>query len=147
MTPMTPGPQMTRTRSGPPLSRRRKLWFAAVAVGSVAMLTVLAFVAADVYVHQRTQDIAGVNVWGYRGAPRGAKRQGEHRIAMIGGSTVFGWGLPVHESIPAYLEQRLNASPHADRSQPFAVINLGAPGEGAYGFAQGVVVTHKSRSR
>ncbi|MEO8679335.1 MAG: SGNH/GDSL hydrolase family protein [Vicinamibacterales bacterium] len=116
------------------LSRRRKLWFAAVAVGTVAMLTVLAFLAADVYVHQRTQDIAGVNVWGYRGAPRGAKRPGEHRVVMIGGSTVFGWGLPVHESIPAYLERRLNAAA-ADRSPRFSVINLGAPGEGAYGFA------------
>jgi hypothetical protein len=50
---------------------------------------------------------------------------------MIGGSTAFGYGLPSHESIPAFLEHKLNAALPGRR---FSVINLGAPGQGAYGF-------------
>jgi hypothetical protein len=113
------------------LSRRRKIVFALVAATLVAGATLLVLAAADVYVHWRTQDVAGVNVWGYRGAPVGAKRDGERRIVMLGGSTAFGWGLPSHEAIPAYLEQRLNASGRGR----YSVVNLGAPGQGAYGFA------------
>jgi hypothetical protein len=91
----------------------------------------LALIGADIYVHWRTQNVAGVNVWGYRGAPVPSKRDGETRVAMLGGSTVYGWGLPAHESIASFLEQRLNASPSGHH---FSVVNLGAPGQGAYGF-------------
>jgi hypothetical protein len=74
-----------------------------------------------------------VNVWGYRGAPAGAKQSGDVRIVMLGGSTAFGYGLPSHESIPAFLERRLNAEARA-AGRRFTVINLGAPGQGAHGF-------------
>ena len=113
------------------ISRRRKIVFGLVTMVLATVVVLLGLIGADLYVHWRTQNVAGVNVWGYRGAPVGAKRDGEMRVAMFGGSTVYGWGLPAHESIASFLERRLNASPGGHR---FSVVNLGAPGQGAYGF-------------
>ena len=70
------------------LTRRRKIIYGLVTVVLMTMLMVIGLLAADIYVHWRTQTVAGVNVWGYRGAPIGAKRDGEVRVAMVGGSTV-----------------------------------------------------------
>lgn len=113
------------------MTRRRKLMFALLTAAIAGAAATLLFIAADVYVHWRTQEVAGWNVWGYRGAPVPRKPAGEIRVVMVGGSTVFGWGLPAHESIPAFLERRLNA---AGGGRKFSVVNLGAPGQGAYGF-------------
>jgi hypothetical protein len=109
---------------------RRRLAYAALAALLATGLVVLLFVAADIYVHWRTQDLAGVNIRGYRGSLMPSKKPGEIRVAVLGGSTAFGWGLPFHESVPAFLERLLNAS----ASTRFSVVNLGAPGQGAYGF-------------
>jgi hypothetical protein len=109
---------------------RRRIIYAAVAALLAAGLVVLLLVIADVYVHWRTQDLAGVNIRGYRGSVMPSKKPGEIRVVMLGGSTAFGWGLPSHESVPAFLERQLNAS----ASTRFSVVNLGAPGQGAYGF-------------
>ena len=114
-----------------PLSRRRKVLFGLVTVPLASGVAAIGLVAADIYAHWRTQDVAGVNVWGYRGAPVGAKRDGEVRVAMVGGSTVYGWGLPADESIAWFLERRLN---DAEGARRFSILNLGAPGQGAYGF-------------
>ena len=114
-----------------PLSRRRKIVYGLVTMTLVTLVLLIGLLGADIYAHWRTQNVAGVNVWGYRGAPISAKRAGETRVAMFGGSTVYGWGLPAHESIASFLEQRLNASAAGRR---FSVVNLGAPGQGAFGF-------------
>ena len=108
---------------------RRKLLHAAMAALLASGLALVLLVSADVYVHWRTQDLAGVNIRGYRGSVMPSKRPGEIRVAVLGGSTAFGWGLPSHESVPAFLEKLLNAT-----STRFSVVNLGAPGQGAYGF-------------
>lgn len=109
---------------------RRRLIYAAVAALLATGLVVLLLMIADIYVHWRTQDLAGVNIWGYRGRVMPSKKPGEIRVVMLGGSTAFGWGLPSHESVPAFLERLLNAP----ASTRFSVVNLGAPGQGAYGF-------------
>lgn len=114
-------------------SRRRKLLFAAIALCGVTGLAVAVLLVADVYVHRRTQELGGVNIWGYRGAPVGRKAPGSVRVAMLGGSTTFGWGLPSRESIPAFLERHLREEP-GPRRQGASVVNLGAPGQGAFGF-------------
>lgn len=111
------------------LSRRRKLAYAASAMGLVATVALAVLWAADVYVHGRTQTEGGVNVWGYRGPVVGKKAPGSARLVMLGGSTVYGWGLPANESIAAFLEQRLRAS-----RPDVSVVNLGAPAQGAFGF-------------
>lgn len=112
------------------MTMRRKVVFALVAASLTFAGATVALLALDVVAHWRTEDVGGVNVWGYRGRPLPRKQPGETRIAMLGGSTAFGWGLPANESIPAFLERRLN---QAGRGQ-FSVANLGAPGQGAYGF-------------
>jgi hypothetical protein len=69
-------------------------------------------------------------MWGYRGPTVGRKRSGEVRLAAIGGSTVFGYGLPWNQSWPYYLEQSLNARGRI----PVRVVNLGVPTDGARTF-------------
>jgi lysophospholipase L1-like esterase len=111
------------------LSRRRKLLYATAALCGAAGLGLTILLAADLYVHMRTQELGGVNVWGYRGRPVGRKLPGTRRVVMLGGSTAYGWGLPAHESIAAFLERRLSAA-----GPTVSVINLGAPAQGAFGF-------------
>src|SRR5690349_289809 len=101
------------------LTRRKKIAFGlttiAIAVGgSVSLL-----LAADLVVHHRAERSAGLNRWGYRGPVVGRKRGNEVRAVMVGGSTVFGYGVLSEQSIPAALERILN------RTRPFSVVNLG----------------------
>lgn len=119
------------TRARLPLSRR--VVYAVVAFIGVGLVSVLVLLAADVYLHWRSQNLASVNVWGYRGAPVGRKRPGETRLVLLGGSTAFGWGLPAHESIAAFLERDLQTDARTS-SRFTSVVNLGAPSQGAYGF-------------
>ena len=108
------------------LTRRRKIAFGlttiAIAVGgSVSLL-----LAADLVVHHRAERSAGLNRWGYRGPVVGRKRGNEVRAVMVGGSTVFGYGVLSEQSIPAALERILNGT------RPFSVVNLGFNNEGAF---------------
>lgn len=86
--------------------------------------------ALDMYVHSRLARYAALNIWGYRGPVVGRKKPNEYRIAMIGGSTVFGVAGSVDEAIPAVLERVL----HTRRPQPVSVVNLGFNAENAYAF-------------
>lgn len=115
------------------LSGRRRALYAASAFVLVLVLACLAVLSVDVYLHRRVQDQAGVNIWGYRGDVVGNKLPGETRLAMFGGSTAFGYGLPADESIPVFLERRLQTAIGGEDWR-ISVVNLGAPGEGAYGF-------------
>lgn len=113
------------------ISRRKRLLFV---LGAVALSTLVAGVAllgADLYLHQRAERSAGLNRWGYRGPVVPRKVAGELRVVMLGGSTVFGYGGPWHESAPAVLEQML-AERHPGRL--IRVINLGFNNEGAFAF-------------
>jgi lysophospholipase L1-like esterase len=114
------------------LTRRRRVAFAIAAVLMAAGICATVLVLTDVYLHTRVQDVAGVNAWGYRGRVVGRKRPGEIRIVALGGSTTFGFGLFANESWPFYLGELLNSGSANGR---YRVINLGAPGQGAYGFA------------
>jgi hypothetical protein len=83
-----------------------------------------------VYVHYRLAQYAALNVWGYRGPTLGRKQPGERRIAVVGGSTVFGVGFPWRQSSPALLEQNLRTH----WPTRVSVANLGFPGENAYAY-------------
>jgi GDSL-like Lipase/Acylhydrolase family len=105
-----------------------------IAFASMAMLlslgvTTLGLLAADLYAHSRVERSVGVNRRGYRGPTIGRKQNGERRVVMLGGSTVFGWDVAWEETIPAVLEVMLHAKDPQTR-----VINLGFIGEGAYAF-------------
>jgi hypothetical protein len=114
------------------MTRQRKWAFAAITIGLAVGVAALFLVGVDVYLHHRVQNLGGVNVWGYRGPTIGAKRGNETRIVVLGGSTAFGYGLPWTESFPYLLQDDLNARARAGRA--YTVINLGAPGQGAFGF-------------
>ena len=110
------------------LSRRKKIVFAAAAVALSLGGVVLLLLAADLVLHHRAERSAGLNRYGYRGPVAPSKQAGELRVVMLGGSTVFGYGVAWNESIPFVLEARLRE--RVDR--PVNVINLGFNSEGAY---------------
>jgi len=111
----------------PTLSPLRKVAFAVVAVVVVVVAMLAALLAVDVYLHHRVEGVSGLNVWGYRGPSAGRKAPGERRVVALGGSTVFGYGLPWNESWPYFVERRLAASRARSQGGPITVVNLGAP--------------------
>jgi hypothetical protein len=112
------------------LSRRKKILFSLVAIALSFGVVVLGLLAADLVLHYRAEKSAGLNRHGYRGPVVGRKQPGELRVVMLGGSTVFGYGVAWSESIPSYLEPKLSARV----SRPVRVVNLGFNNEGAYAF-------------
>jgi lysophospholipase L1-like esterase len=116
----------------PQLSRGRRLAFVLVAFLVVTVIGTVFLLGLDIYVHRRVQYEAGVNIWGYRGDVVGRKKPGETRLLAIGGSTVFGYGLPWNESWPYYLEQKIAG--RQDVRGPVRVVNLGIPTDSARTF-------------
>lgn len=110
------------------LSRRKKIIFGLMTIAMASVVAMLLLLIADLIVHRRAERSAGLNRWGYRGPVVAAKRNGELRAVMLGGSTVFGYGVQWDQAIPAGLERALNSS------RPFSVVNLGFNNEGAYSF-------------
>jgi hypothetical protein len=136
------------------MARRKFIVFAVLTIVPSLTFALGGLLAADLYAHHRAERSAGLNVWGYRGPLAGRKRPGEVRAVMLGGSTVFGYGSPWYEAIPALLEQELDRDNEPARrslaprlrSRPaereskgggggrWKVINLGFNNEGAYAF-------------
>ena len=113
-----------------PLSRRKKIAFALVAMSLAVVVAFTMLLVADLILHQRAERSAGLNRHGYRGPVAGRKQPGELRVVMLGGSTVFGYGVGWNESIPVKLEARLRQR----LGRPVSVINLGFNNEGAFAF-------------
>lgn len=112
------------------LTRRKKIAFALVAMTLSFIGVGILLLAADLVLHQRAERSAGLNRYGYRGPVIGRKKAGELRFVMLGGSTVFGYGVGWSESIPAQLGPRLTEK----LGRPVSVVNLGFNNEGAYAF-------------
>jgi len=117
-----------QTKPSGRLSVGKRIAFAAVVVVAALLVPAAALIGIDVYLHGKYATTGGFNVWGYRGPVAGRKRAGEYRVAFLGGSTVFGYGVKWTEAIPAMLEDRLQKS----GVRPFSVVNLGYNNEGAY---------------
>jgi lysophospholipase L1-like esterase len=110
---------------------REKLKRIALKTATTIISTVLAvspLLGVDLYLHHKH----GVNLWGYRGPAVGQKRPGEKRIAVLGGSTTWGFGLSAGQAFPAQLQSRFAARPEG--GPPINVLNLGFNNEGAYSF-------------
>jgi len=105
--------------------------FALATVTLASCGAVLALVIVDVYLHSRYERTAAVNVWGYRGPTIGRKQPRERRVAYLGGSSAFGYGVLWNEAVPAQLEHALNARPGLPH---ISVVNLAFNNEGAYAF-------------
>ena len=114
------------------LSRRKFALFAAFTVALAISATAAGLFALDLFVHYRASRSHGLNIWGYRGPRVGAKEPGELRLAVVGGSTAFGYGLPWFEAAPAVLERQVNTRRPAGR--PVSVVNLAYNNEGAYSY-------------
>ena len=110
------------------LSRRKKILFSVIAVTLSLAVMLFGLLCADLILHYRAEKSAGLNRYGYRGPVVGRKQPGELRVVMLGGSTVFGYGVNWNESIPVYLEAKLRE--RLDR--PVRVVNLGFNNEGAF---------------
>jgi formylglycine-generating enzyme required for sulfatase activity len=114
------------------MTRRRKLVFALLAMTLACVFVLGALLAGDIYVHRKFAEMGGVNIWGYRGPAVGRKRTGERRVAVLGESTAFGFGLPPGDALPAALERLLNESP--GQASKVSVVNLAYNGEGAHSY-------------
>ena len=114
------------------LSRRKRVAFAAIVALVSLVVTVAALGVIDVLLRRHYRPTLGLNMWGYRGRVVGQKSPGERRVVVLGGSTVFGFGVSPTETIAAYLEQRLQAGRAGEA--PVSVVNLGYVREGAWSF-------------
>ena len=109
--------------------RQKRIWSAVGAVALGLALPVCALLATDIYLHHRFERGVLFNVWGYRGPTVGRKRAVEYRVAVLGGSAAYGFGVTWDESMPAQLERKL-----IERDPRFRVVNLAYNNEGAYSF-------------
>lgn len=107
--------------------RRACFVAAAIAAGTLLPLAVIAIV--DIHLHSKFERGVLYNVWGYRGPTLGAKARDEYRVAVLGGSAAFGFGVRYEESMPALLEHLVHLE-----QPPVRVANLAYNGQGAYAF-------------
>jgi hypothetical protein len=119
-------------RVAPEPTKRRRLWFAAVAVCGSVLVAFAAALMIDLYLHAKYERTASVNRWGYRGPVIPRKESNERRVAVLGGSAAFGYGPDWDGSFPYFLERKLNEVGSAGRR--FSVVNLAYNNEGAYSF-------------
>jgi lysophospholipase L1-like esterase len=110
---------------------RRKVLFAAAAVALASGIAIVSLLVADLLLHRRAERSAGLNVWGYRGPTVPRRHPGQPRVAVLGGSTAFGYGVTWDGAFPAALERALEVSAPA---RQWSVVNLGYNNEGAYSF-------------
>jgi hypothetical protein len=115
-----------------PLSRRV---FAAVLVLEAAAALVAAATIVDLRMHWAGVEARAVNMWGFRGATR-LEAVGR-RVALVGGSAAFGYGVDVTKSMPHYLgyflDRKSLKAPHPTRVD---LVNLAAAGDGASSFVK-----------
>lgn len=117
-------------------SRKEKYVFLPIVVLFPVLLVLGVLVAIDIYLHNRDLDgrhgLNTLNIWGYRGDVAPSPSEGQLRIAVVGGSTAWGYGVPVDESMPFLLEEALE---QGGVSEDLVVMNLAYNNEGAYAFA------------
>ncbi len=99
-----------------------------LALEMVAIAAVLT-VALDLREHGRVAPLGGVNEWGYRGPVARQRRPYEVRIAIVGGTRAFGWGVPA-SALPAELGRvtMLTTDRPGGDLRPIVVVNLGRMG-------------------
>ena len=108
---------------------------ARLSVARVLIVEALALVGAllivaDFRAHRASEQLGGVNIWGYRGPVMLRKASNETRIVVVGGGLAFGWGVAASETLAPGL--RLLASVALDRpggeARRITAVNLGALG-------------------
>ena len=109
---------------------RKQFLLALLLVLGSSMLTLGAFFALDIYLQHRFSSAAGMNWRGYRGEVVSSKKTNEKRVVVLGGSTVFGYGVSPTDSFPFLLEKKLRSTTNASVS----VVNRGMNMTGSHSF-------------
>ena len=110
--------------------RKKRIVFKLLTTLISSSVCILAFVGVELYLHYKH----GINLRGYRGPSVGRKQAGEKRVAILGGSTTWGFGLKAGQDFPAQLQRVLAERPDVSHQAPVNVLNLGFNNEGAYSF-------------
>jgi lysophospholipase L1-like esterase len=110
--------------------RKKQIVFKLLTTLISSSVCILALVGADLYLHYKH----GINLRGYRGPSVGRKQAGEKRVAILGGSTTWGFGLKAGQDFPAQLQRMLAERSDVSHQAPVNVLNLGFNNEGAYSF-------------
>ncbi|MEP7309678.1 MAG: hypothetical protein ABJA98_29575 [Acidobacteriota bacterium] len=107
----------------------RKAIIGTLVVQLLALASLLTL-ALDVRAHARVEQLGGVNVWGYRGPVMRTKRADEVRVAVVGGSLAFGWGVAASETVAPTIRQLLALvlDVRGGPSITVTAVNLGAMG-------------------
>jgi hypothetical protein len=92
-----------------------------------------AVVVADVLTHKKVEISRGVNTRGFRGALRVHKIVSERRIALVGGTAAYGYGVDWDSSLGPVLERRLKQAWRTKYRPGYepVVVNLSELGAGA----------------
>jgi hypothetical protein len=101
---------------------------AAIGALELIVLLVLSFALLDRRAHLKSGN-DGVNQWGYRGVARAERQEGEVRVALIGGSAAYEYGVPNAATLAGRLFIELRAA--ARRGEAYSVVNLSEPQLGA----------------
>ena len=95
----------------------------------ITVLIATLTLALDMYAHKRVEAFGGVNYWGYKGGIASGKRPQETRIAIVGGTRAFGWGVPASALVSELRRViMLTTDRRGEELRPIVVINLGRPG-------------------
>jgi len=112
--------------------------FVAAALGAetVALVAALTLVV-DFRAHRASEQLGGVNIWGYRGAVMLQKAPNEIRIAVVGGTLAFGWGVAASETLAPNLafQSAIVLDAPGRPAHRVTGVNLGAEGLSPPGYA------------
>lgn len=114
----------------------RPFLVAALLAEALALAAAMTLVA-DFHAHRASEDLGGVNIWGYRGPVMPQKVPDEVRIAVVGGDLAFGWGVAAGETTAADLRQEVSLviDKPGGRAHHVTAVNLGAMGLPASAYA------------
>ncbi len=114
----------------------RPLLAVALFAEALALAAAMTLVA-DFHAHRASEDLGGVNIWGYRGPVMPQKVPDEVRIAIVGGDLAFGWGVAAGETTAADLRQEVSLviDKPGGRAHHVTAVNLGAMGLPASAYA------------
>ena len=76
-----------------------------VLTAEVIALLILMTIGLDLYAHKQVEQLAGFNIWGYRGRVAHQKQANEIRLVLIGGTRAFSFGGPASGTTAALLRQ------------------------------------------
>ena len=99
-------------------------------VAEAAVFAAVALVALDLYAHKRVENVAGWNIWGYRGPVAHEKQPNEIRFVVIGGTRAFALGMPATWTPATILRQQvmLVTDQRGGRLRPVVSLTLARPG-------------------